>query len=93
MATSAKRKRRLVDAYAFPGFRAQPTVRGIFGDPKACIVDLVRRSKKRPAVAALGFTVDGTTGVRAEFAICPAAIGAYICSSRFGAFSASVAAR
>ena len=68
-------------------------MRGIFGDPKACIVDLVRRSKKRPVVAAVAFTVDGTTGVRAEFAICPAAIGACICSSRCGVFGARVAAR
>ena len=31
MANSAKRQRRLWDAYAFPGFRPQPTVRGVFG--------------------------------------------------------------
>lgn len=36
------------------GFRVQPTVRGIFGDPKARIVSLVRRSKKRHAAAAQG---------------------------------------
>ena len=40
-----------VDAYAFPGFRPQPTVRGVFGDPKARVVTLVRRSKKRSAAA------------------------------------------
>jgi len=32
MATSTKRKRRLWDAYAFPMFRPQPTVRGVFGE-------------------------------------------------------------
>ena len=47
MATSSKRKRRLWDAYAFPRFRPQPTVRGVFGDPKARVITLVRRSKKR----------------------------------------------
>ena len=35
MANSAKRQRRPWDAYAFRGFRPQPTVRGVFGDPKA----------------------------------------------------------
>ena len=43
------RKRRLWDAYAFPGFGPETTVRGIFGDPKARIVRLKRRSKKRAA--------------------------------------------
>src|SRR5438094_4372481 len=30
-----RRKRRLSDAYSFPGFRPEATVRGVFGDPKA----------------------------------------------------------
>jgi len=38
MANSAKRQRRLWDAYAFPGFRPQSTVRGVFGDPKARVI-------------------------------------------------------
>lgn len=38
MAHLAKRKRRLWDAYAFPGVRPQPTVRGAFGDPKARVI-------------------------------------------------------
>lgn len=49
MATSTKQPRRLRDAYAFPGFRPQPTVRGVFGDPKARVISLGRRSKKRSA--------------------------------------------
>ena len=43
--------RRLWDAYAFPGFRPRPTVRGVFGDPKARVITLERRSKKRSAAA------------------------------------------
>ena len=35
MANSTMRPKQLSDAYAFPGFRPLPTVRGIFGDPKA----------------------------------------------------------
>jgi len=49
MARASKRRRRLWDTYSFSGFRAEPIVRGIFGDPKACIVTLKRRSKKRHA--------------------------------------------
>src|SRR5271156_720042 len=46
MARAAKRIRRLWDTYWFPGFRPEPTVRGIFGDPKAVVIGLKRRSKK-----------------------------------------------
>ena len=56
MANSAKRQRRLWDAYAFPGFRPHPTVRGVFGDPKARVITLKRRSKKRSAAAAVECT-------------------------------------
>ena len=31
---------RLYDAYRFPGFRPEPTVRGLFGDPKPRLVCL-----------------------------------------------------
>ena len=40
-----RQRRRLVDEYQFPGCRPQATVRGIFGDPTARIVRLVRRQK------------------------------------------------
>jgi hypothetical protein len=52
MANSANRRRRLWDAYAFPGFRPLPTVRGVFGDPKARVITLKRRSKKRALLLA-----------------------------------------
>ena len=45
LVTSTKRQR-LLDAYRFPGFRPIEEVRGVFGDPHARIVTLVRRSKK-----------------------------------------------
>ena len=41
-----RKPRRLDDAYRFPGFRPEATVRGIFGDPKARILRLLRRGKK-----------------------------------------------
>ena len=61
MATSSKRKRRLWDAYAFPMFRPQPTVRGVFGDPKARVITLNRRTKKQSAAPVVGHTRAGTT--------------------------------
>jgi len=62
MANSAKRLRRLWDAYAFPGFRPQPTLRGVFVDPKARVITLVRRSKKHVAAAVVARIAAGTTG-------------------------------
>src|SRR6476661_1036374 len=60
MARASKRRRRLWDTYSFAGFRAQPTVRGIFGDPKARVITLRRRSKKRRAGALVGSRWAGT---------------------------------
>src|SRR5271157_3354335 len=40
-----RKPRRLDDAFRFPGFRPEATVRGIFGDPKARILRLLRRGK------------------------------------------------
>ncbi len=52
----------LRDAYRFPGFRPGPTVVGIFGDPKARVIRLDRRGKKRRVENAGAFTAAGTTG-------------------------------
>lgn len=48
MAATPKRKR-LLDAYRFPGFAPRAEVHGIFGDPRARVIPLVRRSKKQSA--------------------------------------------
>src|SRR5271165_5896853 len=73
MTGTAKRRRRLWDAYCFPGFRAEPTVCGVFGDPKARVIRLKRRSKKRRAAVAVASRWAGTTARFAGFAICRAA--------------------
>ena len=93
MATAGRRKRRLWDAYAFPGFRPETTVRGIFGDPKARIVRLKRRSKKRAAPTAVVCIAAGTIARFGACAICPAATRASILRSRSGASVAERAAR
>jgi len=91
MAKSSKRKRRLWDAYAFAGFRPQSTVRGIFVDPNARVIALTRRSKKRPAAAAVEDTADGTTDARGRFEISRVATGASFWKWRCGACAAEAA--
>ena len=53
--------RRLADAYTFPGFRPLARVQGLFGDPKARLITLVRRRKKRSAARVAPGTTPGTT--------------------------------
>src|SRR5271166_5047355 len=93
MARTAKRRRRLWDTYAFPGFRPQPTVHGIFGEPKARVITLNRRSKKQPAAVAVASTWAGTTGRCAAYAICRAGTLGYFSNWKCGGSSAAVAAR
>jgi hypothetical protein len=92
MATLLKHKR-LFDAYRFTGFRPQEEVHGIFGDPIARVITLVRRSKKQSARNAVERTRVGTTARHVECAICLAATRGSTSKSRFGGFSAGVAAR
>jgi hypothetical protein len=58
------KRRRLTDTYTFPGFRPLQTIIGLFGDPRARLIRLVRRGKKRSAVYVARRTGFGTTGVR-----------------------------
>ncbi|MDH5562025.1 MAG: hypothetical protein OEY91_00145 [Nitrospirota bacterium] len=39
------KKRSLLDAYRFPGFRPRARIKGIFGDPQARVIRLERRQK------------------------------------------------
>ena len=73
-----KPKRLLSDTYAFPGFRPEPTVRGVFGDPTARAIPLKQRSKNQSAAAVAGRTRVGTTASFEGYAICPAATPASI---------------
>ena len=93
MAAPAKRKRRLWDAYAFPGFRPEGTVRGIFGDPKARIIRLTRRSKKRCAVRAAADTTAGMIARYVGCAIFPAATREYFSNSTCDAYFAGLVAK
>ena len=72
-----RRHRRLWDSYRFPGFRPDPVVVGVFGDPTARVVVLHRRSKKRCAAYAGAFGKAGMIARPAGSAICPAATLAF----------------
>jgi hypothetical protein len=87
------KKRRLRDAYRFPGFRPVDDLRGVFGDPYARVVTLVRRSKKRRAVRVDDSSPAGTIEGSGVFEILGLAICGYIWSSRYGVSDAVSAAR
>lgn len=82
MAISPKRKR-LLDAYRFTHFRPLEKIRGIFGDSRARVITLVRRSKKLSATVVGGHTPAGTTKDSDAFATSLVATRASIWKSRF----------
>src|SRR4030067_1651913 len=92
MATIRKRKR-LLDACGFAGFRPLELVRGVFGDSSARVIPPVRPSKKRSARDVAEHILAGTTARHGASAICPAATRGSIWSSRFAGFSVDVAAK
>ncbi|MDP2759540.1 MAG: hypothetical protein Q8O64_03930 [Sideroxyarcus sp.] len=92
MAISPKRKR-LLDAYQFPFFRPLEKIRGIFGDSKARIITLVRRSKKQSATPVAERISFGTTRGFGGFATSPVATRAFIWRSKSGGCCAGTAAK
>jgi len=82
MAMSRKPKH-ILDAYRFPFFRPLEKIRGLFGDSKARIITLVRRSKKQSATPVAELNLVGTTRSFGEFATSPVATHASIWKSRF----------
>jgi hypothetical protein len=68
------RSKRIEDSYRFPGFRPLHTVQGVFGDPFARIITLVRREKKQSAAPVLSFIRQFTIGKPDVSEIFPVAI-------------------
>jgi hypothetical protein len=62
--------------FAFPGFRARSRLQGIFGDPHARLVVLVRRKKRPYAPGAGRGTVPSTTARPAGCGIWMRRVGA-----------------
>ncbi len=92
MSISPKRKR-LLDAYRFPFFRPLEKIRGIFGDSKARVITLVRRSKKQSATPVAERTLLGTTRSSDGFETSPVATHASIWRSTSGECSVGIAAK
>ena len=89
----SRKSRRILDAYRFPFFRPLEKIRGIFGDSKARIITLVRRSKKQSATPVAERTPVGTTRGCDEFATSPVATRASIWRSKFDECCAGTAAK
>ena len=87
-----RKPRRLDDTFRFPGFRPEATVRGIFGDPKARILRLRRRGKKRPVDRVGGGTERSTIARPVEYATSLVATPGCTWRSRSGACNAGAAA-
>jgi len=60
-----KQAQTLSALFSFPGFRARSRLQGIFGDPHARLVTLVRRKKQRCAPVVGCGTAPSTTARRA----------------------------
>jgi len=88
-----RKTKRLWDAYRFPGFTPEPGVSGIFGDPKALVIKLRRREKKRFAGPADGHAGRFTTARFVRCGIFPAEIDVFGWMWRSDAFFAGVAGR
>jgi hypothetical protein len=79
----SRKPKHILDAYRFPFFRPLEKIRGIFGDSKARIITLVRRSKKQSATPVVGLNLVGTTRSFDKFATSPVATHEFIWRSRF----------
>jgi len=88
-----RKKRCLGDEYRFPGFYPKSGVQGIFGDPKARVILLIRRQKKRGAVLVGLLIGASTTGRPGVFETCRAGMRGSIWNWRFDASSAWGAGR
>ena len=90
---AAAKRRRLLDAYRFTGFRPVEDVRGVFGDPLARIITLVRSSKKRSAAHVDASIRGGTIAEFVGLEIFPPVAFAFSWSSRSDGSDAFSAAR
>ena len=83
----------LRDIYRFPGFYPQQKISGIFGDPRALVIRLKRREKKRSVELVERSIVLSTTERPAGFGICPAGICGFTWTWRFAVSFAAGARR
>jgi len=78
-----RKPKRLWDLYHFPGFSTEHTLSGIFGDPRARVIGLIRREKKLFVAPVAAFIIPTTIGKLAEFTTCPVERCGFISKWRF----------
>lgn len=88
-----RKKRELLDEYRFPGFYPKAGIQGIFGDPNARVITLVRRQKKRLVVLAGRFIGACTIERPVVFGTSRAGMPESIWNFRFGVFVVGIAGR
>ena len=81
------KSKRLRDTYRFPGFVPLAAVQGVFGDPKAVILKLSRRRKKRCAVNVVSGVAVATTTDHSKCGICHAEIDVFTWKWTFGGWT------
>jgi len=82
-----EKQRRLLDEYRFPGYRPKARIRGVFGDPRARVIELKRIQKKRYGAAAERFIGVITTRSCGRYGIFPVGILGSIWRWRCGGFN------
>lgn len=88
-----RKNKRLSDAYRFKGFTPEEGVRGVFGDPRAVVIRLKRKGKKRFA-RCVGVPAGRSMTTRfVGYETCPAGTSTPTWKWRCGGCSVSVAAR
>jgi hypothetical protein len=82
------KQRRLLDEDRFPGYRPRAEIRGVFGDPRARVLQLERTRKKRYVGIAERFIGVITTRRCVGYGTCPAGMLGFIWRWRCGGFNA-----
>jgi hypothetical protein len=88
-----RKRRTLSDLYHFPGCKPKKTVSGVFGDPHARVITLVRRGKKLLAGYAVQFIEPAVLAKSDWSAIFPAGAPGFISNWKSGTSSVAGAAR
>ena len=73
-----------MDEYRFPGFRPKARIQGMFGDPKARVIKLLRTQKKQYADAAALSTEVSMTRRCGLFGISPVEMQEFIWRRMYG---------
>lgn len=85
-----RKNRRLLDEYRFPGYCPRANIQGIFGDPKARVIQLERTQKKHYVENAALHIEAITTRRFGGYGIYPAEMHGYIWSWKSVVSSAGV---